>query len=148
MATKGSLSVLGIEEQTNAGPNVQSGGTIDSGTTQAVPQRGTLTEFKSEEVNVEQSETVTPTTEKVNDEQKATPGVLGTGSYYAETSPLTSSWENKAEQQSGIKFQQDVLAGKQTMLRSAQEAQAKGQEMQTQLALGEYMRGQSTEKAG
>ena len=148
MATKGSLGVLGLEEQTNAGPSVQSGGTIDSGTTQAVTQRGTITDFKSEEVNVEQSETVTPTTEKVNDEQKATPGVLGTGSYYADTAPLTSSWENKAEQQSGIKFQQDVLAGKQTMLRSAQEAQAKGQEMQTQLALGEYMRGQSTEKAG
>jgi hypothetical protein len=148
MATKGSLGVLGLEEQTNAGPSVQSGGTIDSGTNQAVTQRGTITDFKSEEVNVEQSETVTPTTEKVNDEQKATPGVLGTGSYYADTAPLTSSWENKAEQQSGIKFQQDVLAGKQTMLRSAQEAQAKGQEMQTQLALGEYMRGQSAEKAG
>ena len=148
MATKESLSVLGIEEQIHAGPNVQSGGTIDSGTNQAVTQRGTITDFKSEEVNVEQSETVTPTTEKVNDEQKATPGVLGTGSYYADTAPLTSSWENKAEQQSGIKFQQDVLAGKQTMLRSAQEAQAKGQEMQTQLALGEYMRGQSAEKAG
>jgi hypothetical protein len=102
---------------------------------------------------VEQEASVTvPSTQgpRIQDTQGArrTEGPLGLNNYYAETAPLTSSWENKAEQQSDIKFQQDVLAGKQTMLRSAQEAQAQGQEMQTQLALGQYMRAQSTEKAG
>ena len=150
MATKGSLSVLGIEEEPVSGPTIQGGGTIDSSTAQITTQTRTTSNLTSQEVPVEQSETVAQPGETLQEPQTqaATPGVLGTGSYYTQTAPLTSSWENKAEQQSGIKFQQDVLAGKQTMLRSAQEAQAKGQEMQTQLALGEYMRGQSTEKAG
>jgi hypothetical protein len=100
---------------------------------------------------VEQEPTVTAPPVKEPQGQAPTEGTdlnLGGNNYYAQVAPLTSSWENSAAQQQGVKFQQDVLAGKQTLLRGAQEAQAKGQEMQTQLALGEYMRGQSQEKAG
>jgi hypothetical protein len=100
---------------------------------------------------VEQEPTVTAPPVRERQAQAPTEGTdlnLGGNNYYAQVAPLTSSWENQAAQQQGIKFQQDVLAGKQTLLRGAQEAQAKGQEMQTQLALGEYMRGQSQEKAG
>ena len=68
--------------------------------------------------------------------------------YYAQTAPLTASWETNAQRQAGIKFKQDALAGKQTMIKSAGELQAEGQAGQTELALGEYKRAQSAEKAG
>jgi hypothetical protein len=126
--------------QTTVTPEVN----VDSGITGAMG--GTNT---SQIVEQEPTVTVPPVTEPQR--QAPTEGTdlnLGGNNYYAEVAPLTSSWENQAAQQQGIKFQQDVLAGKQTLLRGAQEAQAKGQEMQTQLALGEYMRGQSAEKAG
>jgi hypothetical protein len=126
--------------QTTVTPEVA----VDSGITGAMG--GTNT---SQIVEQEPTVTVPPVTEPQG--QAPTEGTdlnLGGNNYYAQVAPLTSSWENSAAQQQGVKFQQDVLAGKQTLLRSAQEAQAKGQEMQTQLALGEYMRGQSQEKAG
>ena len=126
--------------QTTVTPEVA----VDSGITGAMG--GTNT---SQIVEQEPTVTVPPVTEPQG--QTPTEGTdlnLGGNNYYAQVAPLTSSWESSAAQQQGIKFQQDVLAGKQTLLRSAQEAQAKGQEMQTQLALGEYMRGQSQEKAG
>jgi hypothetical protein len=102
---------------------------------------------------VEQEASVTvPSTQgpRIQDTQGArrTEGPLGLNNYYAETAPLTSTWENTSEQQSAIQFQQNVLQGRQTSVQARQELEAQGQEMQTQLALGQYMRGQSAEKAG
>jgi hypothetical protein len=102
---------------------------------------------------VEQEASVTvPSTEgpRIQDTQgrRGPDGPLGLNNYYAETAPLTSTWENKAEEQSAIQFQQNVLQGKQTSFQGRKELEAQGQEMQTQLALGQYMRGQSAEKAG
>ena len=80
-------------------------------------------------------------------------GVMGrstppSGNYYAETAPLVSSWESTAKEISESQFKVDLNKAKQTMLRSAQQVQSEGQQSQTELALGEYMRGQSAEKAG
>ncbi len=80
-------------------------------------------------------------------------GVMGgstppSGNYYAETAPLVSSWESTAQEMSESQFKVDLNKAKQTMLRSAQQVQSEGQQGQTELALGEYMRGQSAEKAG
>lgn len=77
-----------------------------------------------------------------------TDGGTGIGGNVGVTAPLVSSWESGAEKQSGIKFQQDIATAKGQMLRSRQEMDQGGSQMQTQLALGEYMRGQSAEKAG
>jgi len=75
-------------------------------------------------------------------------GNLPKGNYYTETAPLVSSWESKAQQMSESQFRVDLNKANQTMLRSRQQMEQEGQQGQTELALGEYMRGQSAEKAG
>jgi hypothetical protein len=75
---------------------------------------------------------------------------LDLGRYYTDRIPteMVSSWEANAENQSNLKFQENVAKAKGSLLRSRQEIEQAGVEGQTQLALGEYMREQSAEKAG
>jgi len=75
---------------------------------------------------------------------------LDLGRYYTDRIPteMVSSWEANAENQSNLKFQENVTKAKGSLLRSRQEIEQAGVEGQTQLALGEYMREQSAEKAG
>jgi hypothetical protein len=75
---------------------------------------------------------------------------LDLGQYYNDRIPteMVTSWESNAEQQSGLKFQENVVKAKGSMLRTRQEMEQAGVEGQTQLALGQYMREQSAEKAG
>ena len=75
---------------------------------------------------------------------------LDLGQYYNDRIPteMVSSWESNAENQSNLKFQENVVKAKGSMLRTRQEMEQAGVEGQTQLALGQYMREQSAEKAG
>jgi hypothetical protein len=70
------------------------------------------------------------------------------GQYYNEQVPLQTTFEKKAESMAGKQFNQNVGQVEQTAVRGATELQTQGQQMQTQLSLGEYMRDQSAEKAG
>ena len=75
-------------------------------------------------------------------------GAAGRDNYYATQAPLVSSWESNAERMAEGQFKVDVNKAKQTLLRSRQQMQDEGMKGQTELALGEYERGQSAEKAG
>jgi len=79
-------------------------------------------------------------------------GVLGAGSGTITpeptSSPLLFSWEDKGELQAGTVYQQNVNESMGVALRNAEEIRRAGGEYQTQLALGEYVRQQSIEKAG
>lgn len=74
---------------------------------------------------------------------------LGTyGEYYQQQVPVETTFQKAATQQAETQFQKNVSDVKATAYKGASEIQAQGQEMQTQLSLGSYMREQSAEKAG
>ncbi len=70
------------------------------------------------------------------------------GEYYNQQLPVQSTFQKAAEVQAETQFQKNVSDVKATAYKSAAELQSQGQEMQTQLSLGSYMREQSAEKAG
>jgi hypothetical protein len=72
----------------------------------------------------------------------------GYGDYYKAQTPVAPTFEKAAKQQALTQFQKNKNEIEGTALKSAQEIQSQGQEMQTQLSLGSYMREQSAEKAG
>jgi hypothetical protein len=73
---------------------------------------------------------------------------LGGPNYYETQAPLVSTWESNAQQQAGLQFQKDIVTARQTMVQNRQQMELEGSQAQTQLALGDYMRSQSAEKAG
>lgn len=73
---------------------------------------------------------------------------LKLGSYYSDQVPLKPSYVSRGEQMAESQFNQNVTQAKGSALPGAEELVKTGGEMQTQLALGDYMRAQSAEKAG
>jgi len=76
----------------------------------------------------------------------STPLKLGT--YYSDQVPLQPTYVGRAEGMAEAQFNQNVTQAKGSAVQGAQELAKSGGEMQTQLALGDYMRAQSAEKAG
>jgi hypothetical protein len=139
MADKGSFSVVGIEEEPNIALSPATQGTIDSQLSGVMGQTPSTsssnTQAQVEELKGYETPTVKEETSGLNLGQTV-------------TAPLQSTWETTAGKMSEAQFQQNINAAKQTSFRSAAELQEQGQQMQTQLALGEYKRAQSAEKAG
>lgn len=73
---------------------------------------------------------------------------LKLGTYYTDQVPLKPSYVSRGEQMAESQFNQNVTQARGSALQGAEELVKTGGEMQTQLALGDYMRAQSAEKAG
>lgn len=73
---------------------------------------------------------------------------LRLGSYYSDQVPLKTTFETRAEGTATAQFNKNVAETKGSLIPGASELVKTGGEMQTQLALGDYMRAQSSEKAG
>ena len=69
---------------------------------------------------------------------------LGNG----EKEQLKYSWESKAEDRADLSYQSDVLTTKSNMLENRQNLEAQGQQYQDQVAMDQYSKNQSAEKAG
>ena len=61
---------------------------------------------------------------------------------------LKYSWESKAEDRADLSYQSDVLTAKSNMLENRQNLEAQGQQYQDQVAMDQYSKNQSAEKAG
>lgn len=108
----------------------------------------TVPEVETETIALPSKTVVTQESLVPTEVVRPTPLSLGSPNYYQATAPLVSTWESNAEKQAGAQFQKDVLAAKQTLVQNRQQMQQQGEQAQTQLALGDYMRSQSAEKAG
>lgn len=69
---------------------------------------------------------------------------LGNG----EKEQLKYSWESKAEDRADLSYQSDVLTAKSNMLENRQNIESQGQQYQDQVAMDQYSKNQSAEKAG
>jgi hypothetical protein len=91
---------------------------------------------------------LTETGQEVKELPQTTLPLGETGQYYNNQVPLPTTFEANAQKVAGAQFNQNVANMDASALRGATELQQQGQQMQTQLSLGEYMRDQSAEKAG
>jgi hypothetical protein len=91
---------------------------------------------------------LTETGQEVKELPQTTLPLGETGQYYNDQVPLPTTFEANAQKVSKAQFNQNVANMDASALRGATELQTQGQQMQTQLSLGEYMRDQSAEKAG
>ena len=131
--------------------SVYSPNTTQPSTQQPIPENIALTPVLGATIVEAEQPLKEPTRTTVSQSDVVSPTDIPLGStsnYYGETAPLVSSWESQADKQAGIQFQKDVLTAKQTMVRNRQQMDLEGSQAQTQLALGDYMRSQSAEKAG
>jgi hypothetical protein len=92
---------------------------------------------------------LTETGETVTEMPAQTDLPLGNvGQYYNEQVPIETTFQKNANKIAGKQFKQNVTNIDASAARGASELQSQGQQFQTQLSLGEYMRDQSAEKAG
>ena len=133
---------LTLEEQTG-------GAAVQTEPTAIAPFLGQTTTAIEPEIPTSPGKTIVSQTEVVQSGVvRPTELSLGGPNYYETQAPLVSTWESNAEKQAGAQFQKDVLAAKQSLVQNRQQMQQQGEQAQTQLALGDYMRSQSAEKAG
>ena len=125
------------------------GAAVQTEPTAITPVLGQTTTAIEPEIQTLPGKTIVPQTEIVQSGVvRPTELSLGAPNYYETMAPLVSTWESNAEKQAGAQFQKDVLAAKQSLVQNRQQMQQQGEQAQTQLALGDYMRSQSAEKAG
>ena len=125
------------------------GAAVQTEPTAITPVLGQTTTAIEPEIQTLPGKTIVPQTEIVQSGVvRPTELSLGAPNYYETMAPLVSTWESNAEKQAGAQFQKDVLAAKQSLVQNREQMQQQGEQAQTQLALGDYMRSQSAEKAG
>lgn len=71
-----------------------------------------------------------------------------TGSGLSAAKGTTYSWDTKAEERAGLDYETAVLESKSNYLTNRQELESQGQQMQNQVAMNQYSKNQSAEKAG